>query len=226
LSPALQDEGSFFVGTTNICTGEGLHDVGTGLTSFSESDFVYHGHDRGHFLAALPAFDLGTETTCHPRRVDRVEPLGAIQPAAGGDVALPFRPRRRAALYRPIPVGASPVEPARRLRQGAGCEPNTDASRALPTTRPRKASALSAVTTEAAETRSAASILRARPGSRFHPRKRKPPLCGGFRGGRYWARTSDPQLVETKQTFARVRSCSVIAANQRLPFRAVRSCSE
>jgi hypothetical protein len=28
------------------------------------------------------------------------------------------------------------------------------------------------------------------------PATRKPPICGGFLGGRYWARTSDPQLVE------------------------------
>ena len=42
----------------------------------------------------------------------------------------------------------------------------------------------------------AADILRTRRRVRFHPRKRKPPLCGGSRGGRYWARTSDPQLVE------------------------------
>ncbi len=31
---------------------------------------------------------------------------------------------------------------------------------------------------------------------RFRLRKRKPRECGAFRGGRYWARTSDPQLVE------------------------------
>ena len=27
-------------------------------------------------------------------------------------------------------------------------------------------------------------------------RNEKAPPCGAFRGGRYWARTSDPQLVE------------------------------
>lgn len=65
LSPRLEDEGSFFVGTTNICTGERLHDVATSLISLSESDFVYHGHDHGHFSATLPAIDsaLGVETT-------------------------------------------------------------------------------------------------------------------------------------------------------------------
>src|SRR4051794_18954832 len=33
-------------------------------------------------------------------------------------------------------------------------------------------------------------------------------ICGftGCLYGRYWARTSDPQLVDTEQTFARVRS--------------------
>ena len=33
-----------------------------------------------------------------------------------------------------------------------------------------------------------------------------PRVCGGFRGGRYWARTSDPQLVDSGQAFAPVRS--------------------
>src|SRR5512132_1719573 len=31
---------------------------------------------------------------------------------------------------------------------------------------------------------------------RVAPLTTKPPSCGGFRDGRYWARTSDPQLVE------------------------------
>ena len=35
------------------------------------------------------------------------------------------------------------------------------------------------------------------------------------RDGRYWARTSDPQLVDTRQAFAPVRSRSVIPANRR-----------
>jgi Short C-terminal domain len=70
--------------------------------------------------------------------------------------------------------------------------------------------------------RFAASILRARPASRRHLGKRKPALSGGSPGGRYWARTSDPQLVETAQAFASVRVCSLIPANGRFPFGAVR----
>ncbi len=38
------------------------------------------------------------------------------------------------------------------------------------------------------------------------PRRRNPRTSGGFAGGRYWARTSDPQLVDTGQPFAPVRS--------------------
>ncbi len=38
------------------------------------------------------------------------------------------------------------------------------------------------------------------------PSRRNPPLPAGFRDGRYWARTSDPQLVEPGRPFAPVRS--------------------
>jgi hypothetical protein len=53
------------------------------------------------------------------------------------------------------------------------------------------------------------------------PEIRKPAFAG-LSDGQYWARTSDPQLVETVETFAPVRACSVIAANRRFCFRAVR----
>ena len=43
----------------------------------------------------------------------------------------------------------------------------------------------------------AAAILRPRLLPRCLTRKRNPHISGGFRGGRYWARTSDPQLVDT-----------------------------
>jgi len=40
-------------------------------------------------------------------------------------------------------------------------------------------------------------------------RRRKPVISRALRSGRYWARTSDPQLVDSRQTFAPVRSCSL-----------------
>ena len=43
---------------------------------------------------------------------------------------------------------------------------------------------------------SAEAILRPRPESFCPLGERKPRWCGAFLGGRYWARTSDPQLVE------------------------------
>src|SRR5689334_3435735 len=48
---------------------------------------------------------------------------------------------------------------------------------------------------------------------------------GEDRNGRYWARTSDPQLVDTERSFARVRWCSVIAANPRFRLERVRTRS-
>ena len=37
----------------------------------------------------------------------------------------------------------------------------------------------------------------------YRPGNRKPPVSGGFPNGRYWARTSDPQLVERERCPAR-----------------------
>src|SRR5262249_46570505 len=42
-------------------------------------------------------------------------------------------------------------------------------------------------------------------------RKEKPAISGGFLGGRGWARTSDPQLVETWWAFTPVRARSLYA---------------
>jgi hypothetical protein len=49
------------------------------------------------------------------------------------------------------------------------------------------------------------------------PRKTKTPGLRGFRGGRYWARTSDPQLVDSEQRsrqFAGVRPERMVERNQ------------
>ena len=53
------------------------------------------------------------------------------------------------------------------------------------------------------------------------PGKRKPRVCRASWSGRYWARTSDPQLVDTEQTFA-VCSLSVRLPLQNRAFHLVR----
>jgi hypothetical protein len=51
---------------------------------------------------------------------------------------------------------------------------------------------------------------------------KKRPASAGFLDGRYWARTSDPQLVDTAAAFAPVRLGSLIPAIGCFPLRAVR----
>jgi hypothetical protein len=52
------------------------------------------------------------------------------------------------------------------------------------------------VTRTSGDQQLAADILRTRVRERCHPNKQKPRRSGAFVSGRYWARTSDPQLVE------------------------------
>jgi hypothetical protein len=65
-------------------------------------------------------------------------------------------------------------------------------------------------------------ILSTQPFGRCPLWKRKTPFCGAFHDGRYWARTSDPQLVETAQMFAPVSSGSKSPDNQRVRLVSVR----
>ncbi len=58
----------------------------------------------------------------------------------------------------------------------------------------------------------------AHPSNRRLPGRRKPRLSRASVGGRYWARTSDPQLVETAGTFASDRSGSLLPAKRRFPL--------
>src|SRR5262249_25606213 len=60
------------------------------------------------------------------------------------------------------------------------------------------------------------SLLLARNCIRRPDSKRTCPISRAFYG-RYWARTSDPQLVEVGRPFAPVRARAVIAANRRFP---------
>ncbi len=51
----------------------------------------------------------------------------------------------------------------------------------------------------------------------FRPRNEKPPRLRGFLNGRYWARTSDPQLVELGTLWPRVSIQQGLSPRPRLP---------